>query len=157
MSDPVFNESDYAYLGRAVADAYRYALRRQRDSSPSSCSGFRCDCEGVEMGSYGNQIWVHAPAHMPKGNGYCLDACVAEEVMQLWMRGVTTHGCCCGHGEDGLAYIQVAESGISAMENLGYERRKNPMHPDARDLFIPRGVGHFSQNTPDPRRESGES
>lgn len=35
MSDPIMNQQDYAYIGRAVADAYKYALKREGDSSPS--------------------------------------------------------------------------------------------------------------------------
>lgn len=64
--------------------------------------------------------WVHAPAHMPKDNGYCLDLCIAHEVMQLWMKGVTTTGCCCGHNTQ-EGYIGVIEKDIPIMESLGFE------------------------------------
>ena len=82
---------------------------------------YRCCCtDDVEVGSYDNQLWVHAPAHMPKDSGYCLDVCVAEEVMSLWRAGVKTLGCCCGHGDHNLAFIQVPEE--FPLECLGYER-----------------------------------
>lgn len=79
-----------------------------------------CKCVGVEIGSYGRQIWVHAPAHMPKDNGYCLDLCISQEVMQLWMKGITTNGCCCGHNKR-IGYIGVSELDALKMIELGYE------------------------------------
>lgn len=84
-----------------------------------------CTCNNIKAGTYENQIWVHAPAHMPKDNGYCLDRCVAEEVMQLWMKGITTNGCCCGHGYL-PAYIGVSESDAPIMVNMGYEYLVDP-------------------------------
>lgn len=97
---------------------------------------FGCNCpDGVTASSYENQIWVHAPAHMPKRNGYCLDRCVAEEVMSLWMMGITTLGCCCGHNGTVPAYIQVVDHDVKRMVELGYEIQHNPLNTNS---FIPK-------------------
>lgn len=96
-----------------------------------------CKCNNIEFGSYGNQIWVHAPAHMPKENGYCLDRCVAEEVMQLWMKGITTTGCCCGHNKS-EGFIGVIDSDIKRMKELGYEVHFNQSRPNDDDSFKPK-------------------
>lgn len=86
----------------------------------------KCFCENIEPASYDRQIWLHAPAHMPKDNGYCIDLCIAQEITHLWMNGITTTGCCCGHNKlEG--YIGVEERDIDKMEALGYEKY---IHPD---------------------------
>ena len=96
-----------------------------------------CDCDNVDIGSYKNQIWVHAPSHMIKDNGYCLDRCIAEEIMQLWMKGITTTGCCCGHNKN-EGYIGVIESDIPKMKELGYKVHRNQNRPNDEDSFIPK-------------------
>ena len=104
-------------------------------------SSVKCHCDNVEPGSYTNQIWVHAPAHMPKDNGYCLDLCVAEEVMMLWRKGITTTGCCCGHGKQ-HGFIGVIDNDIPKMKALGYQVAPNPCRPGDEDSFYPNGVIH---------------
>jgi hypothetical protein len=99
---------------------------------------FKCNCENVEPGTYANQIWVHAPAHMPKENGYCLDKCIAEEVMSLWMLGITTTGCCCVHGSHD-PFIGVAFEDIDRMKEMGYTVRWNNARPGDEDSFTPLG------------------
>lgn len=84
-----------------------------------------CNCINIDAQSYDRQIWLHAPAHMPKENGYCIDLCIAQEITQLWMSGITTTGCCCGHNMVG-GYIGVEESGIGKMVELGYEHYEHP-------------------------------
>jgi hypothetical protein len=95
---------------------------------------FKCTCNNVEVGSYANQIWVHSPSHMYKVNGYCLDRCVAEEVMGLWMLGITTTGCCCGHGKV-TPYIGVINKDIARMKEFGY----SPTRSSDEDSFSPIG------------------
>ena len=99
----------------------------------------KCHCESVEVGSYDNQIWVHAPSHMPKENGYCLDRCIAEEIMQLWMKGITTTGCCCGHKKI-PPFIGVIDADISKMKLMGYEVAPNKIRPMDEDSFYPKGI-----------------
>jgi hypothetical protein len=43
------------------------------------------------------EVVVTAPPHMPKDNGYCIDACIVDAIKMLWSHGVHTGGCCCGH------------------------------------------------------------
>lgn len=93
-----------------------------------------CDCINIHIGTYDNQIWVHAPAHMPKSNGYCLDTCIAEEVMLLWLLGITTTGCCCGHNKL-PGYIGVSDDDIHRMEELGYTHTHR--YPERKDEFTP--------------------
>ena len=50
-----------------------------------------------------------------------IDRCLVPEVYSLWLKGVATIGCCCGHGE-GNGYIQVIGADNAAMMELGYER-----------------------------------
>lgn len=101
--------------------------------------GVKCRCENVQMGSYGNQLWVHPPSHMPKDNGYCLDRCIAEEVMQLWMKDITTTGCCCGHGKV-ASFIGVIDSDIPKMKELGYKVASNKSRLGDEDSFYAKGT-----------------
>jgi len=98
-----------------------------------------CKCQNVEIGSYENQIWVHAPAHMPKEHGYCIDRCIAEEVFTLWMNGITTTGCCCGHNTQ-TGYIGVVDKDIQEMKSFGYEVAHNDSRTEAEDSFIPKSI-----------------
>lgn len=99
---------------------------------------FKCTCNNIEVGTYDNQIFVHAPAHMPKNNGYCLDRCISEEVMILWQLGITTTGCCCGHGKV-PPFIGVTDKDISIMKGWGYQVQKNDSRSSAEDSFRPMG------------------
>lgn len=85
----------------------------------------KCKCVNIKQSTYDRQIWMHAPSHMPKDNGYCIDLCIAQEIAQLWMKGITTTGCCCGHNEvDG--YIGVEEKDIDKMIAIGYKEQEHP-------------------------------
>lgn len=65
-----------------------------------------CDCAGVEMGTFTNQVELPTPAHMlslgrigcyEMRPTICVDRCIAPAVQALWALGVITTGCCCGH------------------------------------------------------------
>lgn len=104
----------------------------------------KCTCDNVGFGTYANTIHVHAPAHMPKDNGYILDRCIAEEVMILWILGITTTGCCCGHQiQDG--YIGVIDDDIPRMKQWGYTVHPNSVRPGAEDSFNPMGKDHVQR------------
>lgn len=102
---------------------------------------FKCNCKNIEVGSYSNQMWVHAPAHMSKVNGYCLDRCIAEEVMILWQLGITTTGCCCGHGK-APPFIGVYLADTDRMKAMGYLVIPNNCRPGDDDSFMPMGADH---------------
>lgn len=113
-----------------------------------------CDCQGVEIGSYKNQVELKTPKHMlEKGNigclefrpTTCIDKCLVEEIKHLWSLGITTTGCCCGHNKmDG--YIGVAKEDIQKMKKLGYETQYNPFRPDAEDTFYPKSIERVKNN-----------
>jgi hypothetical protein len=81
---------------------------------------------------------------MPKINGYCLDRCIAEEVMALWTLGITTTGCCCGHGKV-PPYIGVIDEDIGRMKGMGYvvKPNHNPGRESDQDSFYPMGARHL--------------
>lgn len=76
---------------------------------------------------------------MPKDNGYCLDRCIAEEVMQLWMKGIVTTGSCCGHNKV-PGYIGVDEKDIDKMKELGYVVLPNSLDASREDSFVPKSI-----------------
>lgn len=47
-----------------------------------------------------------------------VDICIANEIKDLWSRGIKTTGWCCGHGRE-LGFIEVDEKYIKNMEDLG--------------------------------------
>lgn len=98
-----------------------------------------CRCKGVEIQSYAAAVELVPPPHMPRsdGRGWCVDACLALEVSNLWRAGITTTGCCCGHNTH-PAYIGVIDADISAMKAMGYVVAPNPMRPGAEDSFVPK-------------------
>jgi hypothetical protein len=91
-----------------------------------------------DFGSYAAQVELVPPAHMARGDGrgICVDACLALEVTRLWERGITTTGCCCGHGRL-VGFIGVADDDIGQMKALGYVVLSNPHRPGSEDSFIP--------------------
>ena len=104
-----------------------------------------CQCQGVEFGSYDNQICLQRPAHMATGRTddggtlICVDTCLAEEVAGLWRLGVHTTGCCCGHHK-APGYIGVVDADIDRMLSLDYEVLPHPSFPSRRDSFVPKSV-----------------
>lgn len=91
----------------------------------------KCTCVNVEIGSYDNQVTVRIPPHMSEYRDnrvaaglspyVCIDRCVFEEIEGLWLLGVKTSGCCCGHGKE-IAYVGVLDDkDVQIMESLGYE------------------------------------
>lgn len=103
-----------------------------------------CQCENIEIGSYGNQVELMLPPHMAaykaKQGGattICVDTCLAEEVKYLWSIGITTTGCCCGHNKV-EPYIGVIDSDIPRMKELGYKVQFNHSRQNDEDSFIPK-------------------
>jgi hypothetical protein len=92
----------------------------------------KCTCVDVEMGSYDNQIML---GFYPVMEGYrkrrieaglsdmgiCIDRCLVDEIVSLWEADVMTFGCCCGHGNDKVAMVNVRYEDISKLILLGYE------------------------------------
>lgn len=73
-----------------------------------------------------------------------VDACLADEIEELWKHGIKTCGCCCGHGFS-LGFIEVTDECIQMMEELGYVHYIYPDEfggADRKDAFIPKSYGH---------------
>lgn len=70
-------------------------------------------CEDIVFGSY--------DCYSPTQFGFDADMCLVCEVNELNTDGITTIGCCCGHGKL-EPYIQVEPKYIKKMEELGYEQ-----------------------------------
>lgn len=90
-----------------------------------------CKCKNVTIGGYENQVVRRAPDHVVAfrrllnpdlGEYLSIDACLADEVEDLWRAGITTTGCCCGHNLGTFApFIGVIKDDVSRMASLGYE------------------------------------
>ena len=73
-----------------------------------------------------------------------VDECIADEIADLWSKGIKTTGCCCGHGYM-LGFIQVADEHIKDMEKLGYIHyiyQSDFGGIERKDAFIPKSYGH---------------
>jgi len=107
---------------------------------------FKCTCKNVEIGSYCNQIELEKPKRMVGDNRtpntesltICVDSCLKEEIEYLWSIGITTTGCCCGHGKL-EPFIGVVPQDIQKMKELGYIVRKNECRTNDEDSFYPKG------------------
>lgn len=102
-----------------------------------------CNCKDIEVGSFGNQVDLPRPAHM-KGreegsanHTICVDACLKDEILDLWAKGIRTTGCCCGHNKV-PGYIGVVDQDIPRMLAMGYEVQPNEMYSERKDSFKPK-------------------
>ena len=94
-------------------------------------------------GTFGCEVPVLYP--LGRNRLIYVDRCLAPELQSLWVRGVETAGCCCGHFEkDG--FIQVIPEHVATMRSLGYEERQ-PVEIDGRlmgeNAFKPKTVLEF--------------
>ena len=97
-----------------------------------------CECEGVQIGSYDNQVMLLRPKHMPGENPICVDRCLSGEIQEIWSYDITTTGCCCGHNIiPEKSFIGVAFEDIPKMKKLGYEVLFNSVRPNDEDSFKP--------------------
>lgn len=113
-----------------------------------------CMCKNIEMGSYDNQVSIFIPeeghimskymnnrrkARLSRGRMICVDACLENEILNLWNLGIETTGCCCGHNEMN-GFIGVSDKYIDIMKKIGYEVAYNPCRPGDEDSFYPKTV-----------------
>ena len=74
-----------------------------------------------------------------------VDACLKDEIVSLWEKGIRTTGCCCGHGRV-LGFIEVVDKDIPKMEELGYIHyiyEEEFGGKDRKDAFIPKTYNHI--------------
>jgi len=67
-----------------------------------------------------------------------IDKCLLREILNLWDKGIKTTGCCCGHGDADMAFIEVKDEFIKSMKDLGYKVYFNKCRPNDEDSFIPK-------------------
>lgn len=81
-----------------------------------------CNCKNVDIGTFANQIKIDHPNLL---HPVYVDACIADEVIELLSKGVKTVGSCCGHNKT-VPSIVVAPESVHVMEALGYRHMLNP-------------------------------
>jgi len=75
-----------------------------------------CQCKNVEIGSHEVSVMI--------SEKISVDKCIAEEILGLWEKGITTTGSCCGHNKiNGM--INFPDSETENMKQLGYRVYRN--------------------------------
>lgn len=81
--------------------------------------------------------------HFVNGKWVAFDACLAKELFFLWDNGIETIGSCCGRHTNSnkktTAFIQVIESYIPKMIELGYIEDSNYKHKPC-NSFVPKSL-----------------
>lgn len=94
-----------------------------------------------EFGTYKGNVYLDFPEHMLLVNGGfyhtkvgCLvDICIADEIKDLWNKGISTYASCCGHGLIASSVI-VDRKDVNVMKSLGYVR--NESRNDICEFFL---------------------
>jgi hypothetical protein len=68
-----------------------------------------------------------------------IDPCIFVEIWQLWHKDIITYGSCCGHNGKNPSFVNVDESNIQQMLDMGYL----PNHYDLQrmDTFALKSAG----------------
>jgi hypothetical protein len=109
----------------------------------------RCMCRNVEIGSHRVSVLMRLPPHMSDleemrvandlSPYITVDACLVEEIRDLWDAGIRTSGCCCGHNQV-PGFIGVYGGDIPKMHALGYIPQWNALYPEREDGFYPKST-----------------
>lgn len=90
-----------------------------------------CNCKPnlTEAERYSQQIVIFPPFpdYVKKrqdaglSGSVCIDPCILDEIIQLWAKGIITHGCCCGHNNpEWHSFVNVDDNCIDKMIAMGY-------------------------------------
>lgn len=99
------------------------------------------------MCQHGNEVLVEIPDNIEilyntpdqeRRQNVMIDACLVDEIKDLWIKGIHTQGCCCGHNNQYAAWIGVVTGDAGRMKDLGYVNYLNPNYPNDDCFFIPR-------------------
>ena len=60
-----------------------------------------------------------------KNNEISIDDCLVDEIKDLWVKGIHTNSCCCGHKNSVPKHIMVERTDYSRMLDLGYKMYLN--------------------------------
>lgn len=52
--------------------------------------------------------------------GITADKCIVDDLKAIWAEGVRTVCSCCGHGDEGAAFVCVVDEDADKMRELGY-------------------------------------
>lgn len=117
-----------------------------------------CNCKDITPQSkecYEQMITIEIPDHMSTyrnnrveagfSSKVSIDPCIFVEIWQLWQKGIITYGCCCGHNGKNPSFVNVDESNIQQMLDMGYL----PNHQDLQrmDTFALKSAGGHYANT----------
>lgn len=110
---------------------------------------YKCDCDPEQIFKNGYEttyrtIILHPPIRIRKNCGdgnkknIQIDLCLKEEIQELWLMGIETCGCCCGHNVS-TGFIQVRDEYIKLMKKLGYRQYyyEGQQH-ERKDAFLPK-------------------
>lgn len=85
---------------------------------------------------YSHMVLLNIPPHMDDyraarieaglSDKVCVDECIVKDIQELWSKGIITYGCCCGHNGQFTRMVNVDESNIQQMLDMGYKQN----HPD---------------------------
>ena len=97
------------------------------------------NCNDICFGTYECAYNIQTPWRSDDGVAHmiCVDKCLLPEILKLWEMGIRTTGCCCGHGDQKMAFIGVRNDFIPKMKSLGYKVQHNNCRPDDEDSFVP--------------------
>jgi hypothetical protein len=98
------------------------------------------NCVNVEFGSY-NNIIILKHRFYPKNSVkkyISIDACLKNEILDLWDKGIQTVASCCGHNIQSGTILVIRED-FDKMLDLGYKIWKNPIK-DCPDGFYAKSV-----------------
>ena len=70
-------------------------------------------------------------------NGIGVDGCLVGEINKLNNAGITTIGCCCGHGKR-QGFIQVSQNDVNKMRDIGYTQIDIDDYGNGKWCFIPK-------------------
>lgn len=74
--------------------------------------------------------------HLYKTGQIEIDDCLVNEIVGLWLMGIHTRGCCCGHNKL-TGYIEVERTDIPKMIAHGYKFFTEKEYNDF-DTFVPK-------------------
>ena len=95
-----------------------------------------CSCVDIAPGTWANSVLIPCPHHMAQyrrnrnvaglnGDWIQIDRCILDEIIELWLKGIHTRGCCCGHNKY-ESFVNVIPEQSSLMLRFGYIMN----HPD---------------------------
>lgn len=64
-----------------------------------------------------------------------IDPCIADQIKALWILGIETLGCCCGHNKL-PAFVDVQKEDFELMHSMGFEKIPVNEHGHGNNSFL---------------------